>query len=271
MRDQQYLEKNFRLSEIKHFYGENVHLVSDPYLFTTLAKLCAPECHQPILNQLVSLLYRELVKIVANTEFPLIEGKVKTRMRSFHKEADFEAYLLDPNTKVVSVNLARAGTLPSQVCFDAFNTILEPRGIRQDHISINRETDHKEQVIGTRLGGVKIGGGIDKAYVVFPDPMGATGSTLDTAMEIYKNEVKGKAQKFIAIHLIVTPEYLKRMTTKWKNLKIFALRLDRGLSSKEILKTIPGEVWNKEKGLNHKQYIVPGAGGMGEIINNSYV
>jgi len=36
------------------------------------------------------------------------------------------------------------------------------------------------------------------------------------------------------------------------------------------LATIPGERWDEEKGLNERHYIVPGAGGLGEIINNSF-
>jgi uracil phosphoribosyltransferase len=52
---------------------------------------------------------------------------------------------------------------------------------------------------------------------------------------------------------------------------VYALRLDRGLSSPDILDTVPGTHWDQEKGLNPKQYIVPGAGGLGEVINNSYV
>jgi hypothetical protein len=36
------------------------------------------------------------------------------------------------------------------------------------------------------------------------------------------------------------------------------------------LARIPGEAWSKERGLDGKSYIVPGAGGMGEVINNSW-
>ena len=32
-----------------------------------------------------------------------------------------------------------------------------------------------------------------------------------------------------------------------------------------------GTFWDKEKGLNEYQYIVPGAGGLGEILNNAFV
>jgi uracil phosphoribosyltransferase len=74
----------------------------------------------------------------------------------------------------------------------------------------------------------------------------------------------------IALHLIVTPEYIKNVTTQCPDLQVFALRLDRGLSSVSALNEVPGKFWDQEIGLNDHQYIIPGAGGLGEILNNSY-
>ena len=51
----------------------------------------------------------------------------------------------------------------------------------------------------------------------------------------------------------------------------YALRLDRGLSPAEVFGTEPGTHWDKERGLDDRQYIVPGGGGFGEIMNNAYV
>ena len=267
--DSQYVKRQHRLSEIDHRYGKGVHILSDPYLFTTLAKLCRPDCRQPLINQLLGFLYGELVKVVVNCEFPQIETNLDTRMLALHPEGSFRGLVLDPSTKVVCVNLARAGTVPSQICFDAFNYIFNPDGVRQDHIAINRKIDSDERVIGTNLGGTKIGGGVADSFVVIPDPMGATGSTIQTAMELYGKH--GIARKYIAIHLVVTPEYLSKVTALYPGLAIYAIRLDRGLSPQKVLQTIPGTLWKEERGLNSKQYIVPGAGGLGEVINNSYV
>jgi uracil phosphoribosyltransferase len=69
---------------------------------------------------------------------------------------------------------------------------------------------------------------------------------------------------------MITPEYLKRVTTDCPDLHVLALRLDRGLSTDKILNSIPGTFWDEERGLNDQQYIIPGAGGVGEILNNSY-
>jgi len=73
------------------------------------------------------------------------------------------------------------------------------------------------------------------------------------------------------MHLIVTPEYIKRVLADHPDVIIYALRLDRGLSEPAVLQTVPGERWDEERGLNEHQYIVPGAGGVGEILNNSWV
>jgi uracil phosphoribosyltransferase len=267
--DSHYLKRTFRLPEKEHRYGPNVHLVDDPYLFATLSKLGRPDTKQPLINQLLNTLYREMVKYVVNCEFPLIETTIETRMGALHPEGYFRGLMVDPATQVVCVNLARAGTVPSQICFDSFNYILNPDGVRQDHISINRKTNDNNEVVGTNLGGVKIGGDVKGRFVIVPDPMGATGSTLQSAMEIYR--ARGPAERYIALHLIVTPEYLKLAAKEFPELKIFAIRLDRGLSSAEVLSTVPGTQWDKEKGLNANQYIVPGAGGIGEVINNAYV
>jgi uracil phosphoribosyltransferase len=73
------------------------------------------------------------------------------------------------------------------------------------------------------------------------------------------------------VHLIITPEYLRHVTTKHPEVIVYALRLDRGLSAPEVLQTMPGERWDEERGLTDKHYIVPGGGGLGEVMNNSFV
>jgi len=169
------------------------------------------------------------------------------------------------------VNLARAGTYPSHVCFDTLHYAIHYESLRQDHIFAARTVDGKNHVTGAELGATKIGGDKEKAIVIFPDPMGATGNTIISAMSYYKSKVAGTAQKMLALHLIVTPEYLRNVTKAHPDLVIYALRLDRGLSSEAVLKTPPGTHWDQEIGLNDKQYIVPGGGGFGEIMNNSFV
>ena len=83
--------------------------------------------------------------------------------------------------------------------------------------------------------------------------------------------VPGTPRKIIALHLVVTPEYLRRMRKDHPDMVIYAVRLDRGLSPPDVLATVPGTRWDEERGLDDHQYIVPGGGGFGEIMNNAYV
>ena len=99
----------------------------------------------------------------------------------------------------------------------------------------------------------------------------ATGSTVSKVVEQYPAEIYGRPLKVIAVHLIITPEYLMHVTKHHPEVIVYALRLDRGLSSNEILATVPGTKWAEERGLTDKHYIVPGGGGLGEVINNSFV
>ena len=112
LKDSQYSDCRYQLSEIEHKYGKQIHILSNPYLFSTLAKLCQPDCKQPLINQLLNILYGELVKVVVNQEFPLVGAHVETRMSTFHPEGHFQAKVINPKSKVVCVNLARAGTVP---------------------------------------------------------------------------------------------------------------------------------------------------------------
>lgn len=270
------IDINYKLSAYhapmhEHKYGSRVHLLSDPIMQSVLARIGRSETKQPHLNTLMAMAYRTLVHTAINTLLPTEEVRWDTRMKEFCSEGTFVGDIIRPRTKSVVVDLARAGTFPSHLCYETLNIICEPDDVRQDHFYINRKTNDAGIVIGVDVSGSKIGGGQEDAFVFFPDPMGATGGSLSHCVQHYKEKVEGKARKYIALHLIVTPEYLKRVTEDHPDVEVFALRLDRGLSAPEILKTVPGTHWDKERGLTDNQYIVPGAGGVGEILNNSYV
>jgi uracil phosphoribosyltransferase len=267
--DHQFQSFQYRLSEIEHHYGKNVHVLANPFLLSHLARLCSADTTQPWVNELVTTIYQSMLQTIVNQEFATCRADVKTRMYMDHPEAIFRGPVIDQNIPAVSVNLARAGTLPSHLCYTALNYFMNPHLVRQDHISIGRTTNDDSQVTGSHISGHKIGGDVDGAYVLFPDPMGATGSTLCEALSIYKQ--RGKAKKYIALHCIVTPEYLKRVTKEHPDLIVYTIRVDRGLSPPEILKTKLGSRWSEERGLNDKHYIVPGGGGFGEVLNNAYV
>jgi len=269
LRDSSLQTVPYALSELEHRYGENVHILSDPFLSTQLAKLCSITTTQPLIHELVTQIYTSLIRTAVNREFPQHLEVTRSRMSSNHPEGIFEHASIDPETRTITVNLARAGTLPSMVCYQTLNYLLNPEKVRQDHISIARQTNASHQVTGSAVSGHKIGGPIDDGIVLVPDPMGATGSTLVKTYELYRSF--GRAKKWIALHCIVTPEYLKKVAQACPDLIIYAIRLDRGLSSERVLQTLPGTHWDQEKGLNDQDYIVPGGGGFGEIMNNAYV
>lgn len=256
---------------MEHRYGPQVHIFDNAFYSGLLAKLCHPGTQQPQINHLVHLLYSYLMIAVIEDHLLLEEINLPTRMTATHPENLLRTRRVSPNQRAVTVNLARAGTLPSHVCFELLHEVLHPENIRQDHIFAARMVDADGKIVGTDLRAAKIGGDIKDCVVIFPDPMGATGGTIASAINHYKNQIPGPAKKYVAINLIVTPESLKRVLTEHPDVQIYALRLDRGLSSQAVLNSVPGTHWDSEKGLNEHQYIVPGGGGFGEIMNNSFV
>lgn len=271
VKDISYQNLDYTFSGVHHKYGENFHILGNPYTLSLLAQLCRPETVQPELNHLVSKLYHELLIETVNLFFPRKVETVTTRMKEFIPQGELDAEIIDRSTRAVTVNLARAGTWPSHLCFDELSTLLKPANVRQDHFFMNRKTNEEGEVVGVDVSGSKIGGDIEKAIVLFPDPMGATGGSLSHAIDHYKKNIDGKELLFVGMHLIVTPEFIKTMAANHPEVKIMALRLDRGLSDEETLQTIPGTHPEKERGLTDIQYIVPGAGGVGEVLNNSFV
>jgi uracil phosphoribosyltransferase len=261
----------FRHSEILHRYGPSVHILANPYLLSQLAQLCAKETIQPSINRLVVDLYGRLLEDVMNAEFPRVLADVPTRMIDVTPAGVYHGEVLDRTARAVTVNIARAGAIPSQTVYDLLNVALDPRRVRQDHIIMSRMLGANEEVVGAGIGGMKIGGDVEDAFLLFPDPMGATGSSLAEAIHTYKEKVQGKPRRIINMHLVVTPEYLARMRQEHPDVVVYAVRLDRGLSAQEVLETVPGTRWAEERGLTDHQYIVPGGGGFGEIMNNAYV
>ncbi|MCA9541695.1 MAG: uracil phosphoribosyltransferase [Myxococcales bacterium] len=262
---------SYRLSEIEHRYGAGVHIIDDPFLTTQLARLCHPSTGQPLFNRLITELYTSLIRVVINHEFPRVAVEMDTRMKASVPQGVFRGQIVDRTTPTVVVDIARAGILPSQICYDTLNGILDPQVVRQDHLIMARTVDDKRQVTGASITGSKIGGPIEGRVVLFPDPMGATGNSLATAMGSYLGGELGSPSRMITLNLIVTPEFIRTLRETLPDAVIYALRLDRGMSPKDVLDTVPGTHWDRESGLDPQQYIVPGGGGFGELMNNSWV
>lgn len=266
-----YAESRYRAPEIAHKYGPNVHLLDDPLGWTQLAHLCARETLQPAVGHLVRALYQRLAQVVLASEFPRERVAVPTRMVVHSPEAVYRGVALDASTKCVTVGIARAGTMPSQIVYDLLNEVLDPAGVRQDHLFMSRATDADGKVVGATWHDAKIGRDVDGRILLVPDPMGATGTSINSALTHYKTRLEGAPKLCITVHLIVTPEFIRNVLAEHPDTRIYAMRLDRGLSPSKVLSTVPGTHWAEERGLDEHHYIVPGAGGVGEILNNAWV
>lgn len=268
MRDSAYQQLPRTLSEIDHRYGERVHLLNDVAALTMVSRIGHPDSTQPAVNRMLGRCYDRLFLAAVNCVFPWVDAAVPTRMNASVPDAAYRGPIVDPSCRVVLVGLARAGTLPAYQGFELLHDLCAPSGLRVDHVSMQRRTDDEGRVIGVDIGGSKFGGDVEGAIVLLPDPMGATGGSMCDAIDLVK-ALPGTPRAIIGLHLIVTPEFVRRVTRTHPYTHIFALRLDRGTSSEEVLACPPGQT-EEETGCNEIQYIVPGAGGVGELINNSY-
>src|SRR5258705_5059111 len=175
MRDHAYDRIPYRARQMEHRYGPSVQILADPLALTQLARLCAKGTSQPEINTLVSVLYRDLLRVIVNAEFPRRPTATATRMIDSTPQGVFQGETIDPELRAVTVNIARAGTLPSQITYDFLNTLLDPRVVRQDHFVMARVLDEASHVTGAQIFGSKIGGGVDDAILPFPHPNGAAG------------------------------------------------------------------------------------------------
>lgn len=269
MPEELYIRSAFAVSELPHAWGPNVHLLDDPMALTYLARLSSPQTVQPELTRILRRLYEYLTWVVLNAEFPRKIVDSPTRMIESTKAGSYHGGVIDKTHPVVTVGIARAGTVPSQIVYEILNEVMDPSKVRQDHLVMSRLTNAQGEVIGTSFDGAKTGDEVDGATVLIPDPMGATGSTVVEAIAYYKERMKGTAASIATMHLVVTPEYLRRVRKEHPDVKTYALRYDRGLSPDRVFSTPPGAD-AEERGLNELQYIVPGAGGLGELLNNAF-
>jgi uracil phosphoribosyltransferase len=256
--------------QLPHRYGPNVRLSACPLSLYELARLSAATTQQPLLTRLVRRLYTRLLDQVVAALWPVGDLQVPTRMAAHNDRGIWQGCASRDDQPVVVVDIARAGTVPAQTVYDRLTDMFPPDAIRQDHLVMARQVDAHGQVIGAQIQAQKIDGAAAGATVLIPDPMGATGNTLAVAADLYKKHEGGAPCRIIALHLIVTPEYLRHMAKLHPDVQIWALRLDRGMSSDHILATVPGTHPDEERGLNERHYIIPGAGGMGELLNNTH-
>ena len=254
-----------------HAFGPNLTLHGEAWALTLLARLGHPDTHQPSVGRIATRLFEFLFSKVASSELDHEQARVATRMTARHPEHAYEGVVIPREQRVVVVDVARAGILSSQLFYDRFNELLEPSGVRQDHMFVSRQTNDAGAVTGSAVAGAKIGGTVEGAVFVIPDPMGATGGSLCEVLDHYLRAGFGTPRRVVFVHLIVTHEYVRNVHRRHPGVHIHAIRLDRGFSSPMALASLPGALPGEERGLDDHQYIVPGAGGLGEVLNNSWV
>jgi uracil phosphoribosyltransferase len=256
---------------MEHLYGDRIHILSDPVARTLLARLGQSRTRQPQLNQLVLRLYDVLLDAALGHEFPAETASRASRSENYLQTAGLEGEFLAEATRVAIAGIARAGTLPAHRCFERLCDLIDPAGIRIDHLFMSRRISATGQVVGVDCRGTKIGGPLDDRFLVVTDPLGGTGATMRYALNLYSKEVGGTPRGILALHLVVTPEYIRALTERHPDVVVYALRVDRGLSTEDALDQIPGTLPDQEQGLDKHQYIVPGLGALGELMNHSFV
>jgi uracil phosphoribosyltransferase len=252
----------------EHAYGPRLVLHSTPSLLSILARLGSPDASQPEVGRLATRCFDGLFSAVVDRELAWGVARVPTRMSAAHPGHAYEGVLVARDQRVVVADVARAGIVPSQLFFDRLHDLVDPAHLRQDHLFVSRRVDADGRVTGAAVAAAKIGGPVDDALLVLPDPMGATGGSLLEVLDHYA--AYGVPRRVVVVHLIVTPEYVRRVLAARDDVVIHAIRLDRGFSSAEALAAPPG-THTDERGLDGHQYVVPGAGGLGEVLNNAWV
>lgn len=218
--------------------------------------------------QILSHCFEQLLEAAVDGEFPRTRRKVRTRMARTERRGVYDGEIIDPRTEAVCLSILRAGAIPSQVCFEMLMRLLNPDHVRQDFLMLNRRKENGV-VTGADLLGAKVGGTLKGRILIAADPMGATGGTLEHALRFYREAGHGRPLRVLSLHLIITPEFIRKVHSIDPEIRVYAIRLDRGMSAARILKTLPGTHLSREQGLNEHQYIVPGAGGIGEVLNNT--
>lgn len=222
-------------------------ILNTPYNLSLLAELGRPETDQPRISQWIESLYTNMFGLIADAELEQEKVIVKTRIYSKDKAGIFKGKVFKKKQKIVVADVIRAGIQPSHLFYLKFCSILDPKFVRQDHI-MSQRIETKKGVTGTSLMASKIGGSVKGAIVFIPDPMGATGHSMKEVISHYLKHF-GMPKKFVVVNLVVTPFYLKRLQSVKAPVHVYAARLDSKLSKDD--------------------FIVPGLGGVGEMVNNT--
>ncbi|MEL6906820.1 MAG: uracil phosphoribosyltransferase [Planctomycetota bacterium] len=256
--------------ELEHRYGERVHVLDCPWTNAALARVSAPDCTYTELVAAVRAATVRLVTEAIAAELPTEVRAQTTRMAdSDPARGVWRGRVPSAAPSIVVLDVIRGGMLPAQAAFDHLALVHPLERLRLDHLSMERIAGDDGRVSRVELCGAKVGGSTAGSIVLVPDPMGATGSTVVRAFE-HLVEHHGRPAALVALPLIATPEFVTAVRDLDPCTRVWAGRLDRGASSAAALERLPGELPAEESGLDERDYILPGAGGLGELLNNSW-
>lgn len=213
---------------------------------TLLARIRTDAMDKAGVRFTVGRLYQTLIKAAICNHAPKKDVAIPTSMAAYDPERGiWRGQTLDTSVPIVISAIARGGLKPSDVVLDEL-AMYGFHNSRMDCLMLNRTTDPKDgHVTGVDIQGVKMGSSIEGAIVIYPDCMVATGGSLIKARAIY--EQHGRALKHIVCALICAPEGIAAVMNAYPDTWIYTVAVDVGL--------------------NDRQYILPGAGDMGNKSN----
>ena len=225
-----------------HTYGESVSIHSPhPLIAGITARISSSVTVQPLLNTLLRQLFAALL-FEATRHLPRQTVAVKTPMADVvGPRGVWVGDIVRPTQQMVVVDIARGGTVPAYAVYEMLTAVMEPSSVRLDSHGMARTMDANEHVTGVAQLGSKIGGSIQDAVVIIPECMVASAVTIDEMLaEVYRADKYGKPLMVILLAMVITPEAIRRLTSKHPHLLIHAARLDRGMSDADALRHMPG-------------------------------
>lgn len=254
---------------LDHAYGDRVRILDCPYANAALATMSRPGASYTELVAAVRTVTARLAAEAFAAELPRSNVAVETRMAAKHGAAGiWRGTGFDPAMEVVVLDVIRGGMIPAQTVFEMLTLVHPVKRLRLDHLSMERQAGADGHVESVSISGAKVGGSLEGRILIVPDPMGATGATVARAWEYLCRE-HGRPAKLVALPLICTPEFLRTVLALDPAARVWAGRIDRGMSPPDVLRERPGVRFDEESGLDESDYIVPGAGGLGELLNNT--
>lgn len=236
------------MSEITGNENErNVHISRNALVWTWLAHFCTKGTPRRDLFVLMRHIYWDLFGWVVAAEFPKAELVSNTNM-----DATLRGLGIKTEVPVTIVDVIRAGMRPSAICHEILleSGVIDESLVHEHHITAARIAGEHGEVVGVEVDYAKADEPVRPgSIVIFPDPMLATGTTLCEIISRYKERFPGCVTKFVVVNMIATPFGVKKIHSVHPEVVIYAGRMDQELTD--------------------KGYIVPGAGGVGELLTGT--